>query len=119
MKKLILGGVLIALAALPVAPGFASDPISVAGLEGCAVGPNDTCTYTATRGGGYVGAGSFTVSVKRGVATTIHTAPGVCTGIIVPGDIVTVAVTVGSAAAGNPLPPQADGQTPPGTNCLN
>jgi hypothetical protein len=111
MKKLILGGVLAALAFAPATSALATDPTPAnpAQIEGCVVRAGDTpCTYTATRSGGLAGRGTYVVSVQRGATVTNHSDQGVCTGIIIAGDVVTVTVTDGGAGAGNPLPFPAD-----------
>jgi chitodextrinase len=116
-KKLILGGVLIALAALPVAPSLASEPVPTnpTGVEGCVVQANDSCTYTAKRSGGYVGNGDFLVTVVSGAITKTYShGDAVCTGVIAAGDVVTVKTgATGQAPAGNPLPAAGDGTLPP------
>jgi hypothetical protein len=58
MKKIVFLGALVGALAIPGAAA-ASDPIILpTGQEGCVSPSGDTCTYTATRDGGYAANGS-------------------------------------------------------------
>ena len=65
MKTVVLLGALVGVLTC-VTTATASDPIVLpTGQEGCVSPPGDTCTYTATRDGGYVANGaSWTVTVE-------------------------------------------------------
>src|SRR5215210_2868150 len=57
----VLAGALVSI----VGPATASDPIILpTGQEGCVSPPGDTCTYSPTRDGGYVGQGGWTITVE-------------------------------------------------------
>src|SRR5687767_5819972 len=60
MRRAVLVGA-AAAALVPVASAWGSDPITTPAplsQEGCVSAPGDTCTYNATRTGGYVADGS-------------------------------------------------------------
>ena len=60
MRRALLVGA-AAAALVPVASAWGSDPITTPAplsQEGCVSAPGDTCTYNATRTGGYVADGS-------------------------------------------------------------
>jgi hypothetical protein len=125
-KFVVLGAVFGALTIGGTA--WASDPIIVGptGGEGCVSGaPNDTCTYTATRDGGYVANGTtWTLTVEiaangdprdtnldgklRYVFTSAN-APEQGCGLFGAGATVTTNAGADSTlAAGNPFPGASD-----------
>lgn len=104
---------------------IASDPVSAdARAQGApsALYPK-TCQYKATRTGGFVGgAAKWTVTVYRPSTNQTFTYTGTnsqaCnTGSTVPGDVVTVSLTNGLIAAGNPFPSATDGSIAAGNRC--
>lgn len=115
MKKLILAGSAMAALAFPLAAS-ASAPISTpVGSEGCAVGPNDTCTYVPTSAGGFVGGGQFTITLYQGTKAVAQLGPqskqgcaqwtnGSSGAVYTNITSVTVATTAGAVAAGDPFP---------------
>ncbi|MDQ1403535.1 MAG: hypothetical protein QOG03_1851 [Actinomycetota bacterium] len=123
MKKVLalLGGAALVASMVLGSFGARADTVP-GGAEGCIIGGADVsgggvtashaadCTYTATRGGGYAGAGSgWTVTVNSTVYTAAN---GHCqTSVIKAGDTVAVHLNAGAAgriAAGNPFPSAAD-----------
>jgi hypothetical protein len=116
VRKLLVGGALLGVLAFAGTAG-ASDPITTPAplsQEGCVSQAGDTCTYTATRDGGYAAGGS-TWSLVVTTATATHTfgpgnAPPQGCALWAPGATVTVSGGAsGGIAAGNPFPAPADG----------
>jgi hypothetical protein len=125
MRKVVLLSVV--LGALTYAgTAAASDPIVLpTGQEGCVSPSGDTCTYTATRDGGYVANGSgwtLTVEIaangdprdtnldgKLRYVFNPSNAPVQGCGLFVAGSTVTTAAGANSGiAAGNPIPGATD-----------
>jgi hypothetical protein len=115
----MVGGAVVAALAF-AGTASASDPIVTPpplSQEGCVSPAGDTCTYTATRDGGYVARGSaWSLVVTTSVATYTFgpsNAPPQGCGLWAPGATVTISAGGDSAiAAGNPFPAPAD----PGTS---
>lgn len=117
-----------------VSTASASDPISLpTGQEGCVSPAGDTCTYTPTRSGGYVGNGSgWSVTVEipangdprdtnldgklRYVFTSAN-APAQGCGFFDAGSTVTTVGGDQGVAAGNPIPGAADAATGDANDC--
>lgn len=134
MKKVFGVGAVVAAALVIVLAGPAAVPDTLpGGAEGCVVNGQDlagptgplthktTCTYTATRTGGYVAQGSWTLSVTVGTVTTTYTpanAPEQGCTLWNAGAVVTASISDASSfiAAGNPYPAATDGVRPP-NNC--
>jgi len=121
---------LVAAAAVALMLGSSGADVLPGGGEGCIVSnpsPNtgalhlSTCTYKATRQGGYAAHGTWSVKVKRGLITTTYsspTKPSCQTGVILPGDTITATAGANSvAAAGNPYPSAADSGNVPREAC--
>lgn len=126
-SRLIVG--VAATAALLIPAGASSDQLP-AGAEGCIVGGAEAntpagwlshasqCTYTATRTGGYVAGGQWTMSVTVGNVTTTYgpaNAPKMGCTLWGPGAVVSVSIPAPGnvIAAGNPYPSPTDGVRPP------
>jgi hypothetical protein len=126
MKKVMLMGVLVGVFAT-TGTAVASDPIILpTGQEGCVSGaPDDTCTYTSTRDGGYAANGStwtLTVEIpasgdprdtnldgKLRYVFNSSNAPEQGCGLFGAGATVTTSAgTSGRVAAGNPFPGASD-----------
>jgi hypothetical protein len=117
-----------------IAAGPPADPDTLpAGAEGCVVNGQDlsgptgplthktACTYTATRDGGYVGAGDWTLKVTVGTVTTTYrpaNAPEQGCALWQRGAVVTASIADAASfiAAGNPYPSASDGVRP-ANNC--
>jgi hypothetical protein len=112
----------------------ASDPIVLpTGQEGCVSPAGDTCTYTATRAGGYVGNGSgWSVTVvipangdprdtnldgKLRYVFTSANAPEQGCGFFDAGATVTTVGGDQGVAAGNPIPGAADAALGDANDC--
>ena len=121
---------LIAATGLTVALGFTGAPLTQAdsipgGAEGCGASAQPvpvvakgqqiaypkTCSFVAKRDGGYAGNGTFKITIVRPakpkpltIVLTDKNAATYCTSAIKAKDKVTVEVTSGSMAAGNPFP---------------
>lgn len=117
MKKLLTVGALLGTLAAGVTGASASDPIYVdqVGGQGCISPPGDTCTYNATRTGGYVAQGStWSIDVVLPGGATAHYdpasgAPRQGCALWPAGSTVTIRAGASSAiAAGNPFPSQSD-----------
>ncbi len=117
-----------------VASASASDPIVLpTGQEGCVSQAGDTCTYTATRSGGYVGNGSgwsVTVQIpangdvrdtngdgKLRYVFTASNAPEQGCGFFDAGATVTTVGGDQGVAAGNPFPGASDGAVGDANDC--
>jgi hypothetical protein len=129
LRKLVIAGAALA-AFVPGGTSAASDPIitpAPLSQEGCVAAPGDTCTYTATRSGGYAANGS-TWSLVVDIPTTAGdprdaNLDGKLTYTFGPGNAppvgcslfpagATATVSAGSnagIAAGNPFPAPSDG----------
>lgn len=131
MRKLLVVAAVVAGSMSFGAFGGATADELPTGVEGCvasdpgAKGPTalypKTCTYTAKRSGGFAGgAQSWQVRIVRpnGQVTTYSGSNQAChTASTVAGDTVTVTVTNGFVAAGNPFPGAADGSIPSSNRC--
>jgi hypothetical protein len=125
MKKLVLLFVLTGGLAL-AGPAAASDPLVLpTGSEGCVSPSGDTCTYTATRDGGYAANGSaWTLTVEIPANGDVRdtnldgklryvfgpsNAPEQGCGLFGPGSTATTNAGAASGiAAGNPFPGASD-----------
>ena len=112
----------------------ASDPIVLpSGQEGCVSPPGDTCTYAPTRNGGYVGQGTWTITVEipangdardtnldgklRYVFDSSNAPAQGCGFFGVGSTVTTVAGADGSVAAGNPIPGATDAALGDANDC--
>ena len=117
-----------------VASASASDPIVLpTGQEGCVSPAGDTCTYTATRDGGYVANGSgwsVTVEIpangdardtngdgKLRYVFTSSNAPEQGCGFFAAGSTVTTVGGDQGVAAGNPIPGASDAVVGDANDC--
>lgn len=135
MRKLLVVAALVAGSLSLGAFGGATADTLPGGTEGCVVsspganGPTgvvyaNTCSYVATRTGGFVGgAQSWTVTVynnnsptKTVVGKYSGSGPACNTGSTNPGNLVVVTASNGTVAAGNPFPSAADAYVSAGGN---
>jgi hypothetical protein len=135
MRELIAAASAFAVFA-GAASAFASDPLVLpGGEEGCISPAGDTCTYTATRTGGYAANGStwsITVQIpangdprdtngdgKLRYVFTSANAPDEGCGFFAAGSTVTTNGGSGSdgVAAGNPFPAASDGPIGSSNDC--
>ena len=126
MRKVVLLGAIVAAALTYGGTAAASDPIVLpSGQEGCVSPSGDTCTYTATRDGGYVANGStWTLTVQIPANGDVRdtngdgklryvfnsgNAPQQGCGLFPAGAVVTTNTGAsGGIAAGNPIPGATD-----------
>jgi hypothetical protein len=131
LKKVLAAGLVLGALTM-VGTASASDPIYVPIVsdvtkgEGCvSQGANDTCTYTATRSGGYVAAGStWSLTIDDDADGFVDrsfgpaNAPEQGCGLWGPGAVVTISSGAQSEiAAGNPFPVQSDPVISDNNNC--
>jgi hypothetical protein len=131
MRRAVALASLAAIMALGIASSRA-DTLP-AGAEGCVVNGQDlsgptgplthksSCTYTATRDGGYVAGGNWRMVVTVGTTSTTYTpanAPKMGCALWQKGAVVTAGISDASSfiAAGNPYPSASDGVRP-ANNC--
>jgi hypothetical protein len=135
VKKVLFAGAMMGALVAIGGSANASEPIIIApsGQEGCVSPPGDTCTYTPTRDGGYVGQGTWTVTVEipaNGDARDTNgdgklryvfdssNAPEQGCGFFAAGSTVTTqAGADGGVAAGNPIPGPSDAIIGDANNC--
>ena len=126
MRKVLFAGAMMGALVVSGGSANASDPIIIAptGQEGCVSPPGDTCTYMPTRDGGYVGEGTWTLTVeipangdardtnldgKLRYVFTPANAPEQGCGLFSAGSTVTTQGGAdGGLAAGNPFPGPSD-----------
>lgn len=125
MRRLICFGVLCVAVSAATSSALASDPLVLpGGEEGCVSPSGDTCTYTATRTGGYAANGttwSLTVEIpangdprdtngdgKLRYVFNSSNAPDEGCGLFAAGSTATTNGGDGGIAAGNPFPAPSD-----------